>query len=463
MQQKHIHSLILTATLMLCYAFTLAPGLTWANGGADGGDLITAAATGGVAHPSGYPLYLLLGRVFQLIPLGTLAFRVNLLSATCAVLSGLVLHSLLQRQGFAPGLALTSALAFGLAPAIWSQAVIAEVYALQNLLLMLVLWTWLEKEIPGGEWTRGILFGLAVCNHLTALLLIPLLLLPVTTRHADLVKRGLGCALGLSLYLTLPLRAATHPPVNWGNPVNLDGFWWLVSGRLYGDYTFDFSTVQLLLRLWALGGLLLEQFTVIGVALGIYGMFAELPRRILLITLWVFVTFAGFAVIYGSYDSQVYLLPCYLVFTLWVVYGIQDILQNISPRLGRFLVPLIVFGLLVRIPFTIPIVDASHDPRAERFGEQFVAQTPPHAILFANGDEAVFALWYFHYALGQRPDVIVVSEELLPYPWYVETLAHTYPALKISPGDSISNIVAKNQGQPVCYIASPEFFCNKFQ
>ena len=50
---------------MAVYLASLAPGLTWANFGADGGDLIAAAATGGVAHPTGYPFYLLLARLFQ--------------------------------------------------------------------------------------------------------------------------------------------------------------------------------------------------------------------------------------------------------------------------------------------------------------------------------------------------------------------------------------------------------------
>ncbi len=52
---------VLFLSLLTVYGMTLAPGLTWANSGADGGDLITAAATGGVPHPTGYPVYLLLG------------------------------------------------------------------------------------------------------------------------------------------------------------------------------------------------------------------------------------------------------------------------------------------------------------------------------------------------------------------------------------------------------------------
>src|SRR6478672_57766 len=68
------------ATLGCAYAYTLAPGVTWANDGADSGDLIAATATLGVAHPTGYPTYLLLARLFQLIPLGDLALRSTIFS-----------------------------------------------------------------------------------------------------------------------------------------------------------------------------------------------------------------------------------------------------------------------------------------------------------------------------------------------------------------------------------------------
>src|SRR5437879_3085739 len=74
------------ATLAIAYARTLAPGVTWANDGADSGDLVTAAATLGIAHPTGYPTYLLLARLFQIIPLGDLAARTTLLSAAAGVL-----------------------------------------------------------------------------------------------------------------------------------------------------------------------------------------------------------------------------------------------------------------------------------------------------------------------------------------------------------------------------------------
>src|SRR5258708_26109081 len=73
---------------------TLAPGLSWANNGADGGDLITAAATGGVAHPSGYPTFLLLARLFQFLPWGTIAYRTNLMSAVFTALTALLVYDI---------------------------------------------------------------------------------------------------------------------------------------------------------------------------------------------------------------------------------------------------------------------------------------------------------------------------------------------------------------------------------
>src|SRR5688500_577949 len=69
------------AALGCVYAYTLAPGITWANDGADSGDLVAATATLGVAHPTGYPAYLLLARLFQLIPIGDLALRSTIFSA----------------------------------------------------------------------------------------------------------------------------------------------------------------------------------------------------------------------------------------------------------------------------------------------------------------------------------------------------------------------------------------------
>src|SRR3989339_281858 len=61
----------------------------------DSGGLITAAYTLGVPHSPGYPLYCLLGKLFTFVPLGSIAFRVNLLSAFFAALACAVIYLLI--------------------------------------------------------------------------------------------------------------------------------------------------------------------------------------------------------------------------------------------------------------------------------------------------------------------------------------------------------------------------------
>src|SRR5688572_250551 len=118
---------VLVLSLLAIYLSAMAPGLTWANGGGDGGDLITAAATGGIAHPTGYPLYLLLARLFQLLPVGTLAFRTNLMSAVVTALAAglvyLIVSAYVSKTKSLPSwpAGLGAGFAFGLAPLVWSQ------------------------------------------------------------------------------------------------------------------------------------------------------------------------------------------------------------------------------------------------------------------------------------------------------------------------------------------------------
>src|SRR5690349_9897765 len=123
--RRFLPALILGVSLFIIYLRTLAPGLTWANSGSDGGDLISAAATGGIAHPTGYPLYLLLARLFQFIPLGSLAFRTNLMSAIFSMVASLLVYKIVTQASSGPQehawpAGLAAGYAFGLAPLVWS-------------------------------------------------------------------------------------------------------------------------------------------------------------------------------------------------------------------------------------------------------------------------------------------------------------------------------------------------------
>ena len=438
---------VMAATLGV-YAATLAPGLTWANHGTDGGDLITAAATLGVPHPSGYPTYVLLARLFLALPFGSPAWRANLLSAVCAA-GAAALVTLLVEQGsaaprrFALAGGLVAGLAFGLSPVLWSQAVIAEVYALHVLLIGLILYTCpLGGPLPPPgrrDLLAGGVFGLALGNHLTTLLLLPAWLAgPLwgapARRPRDvagrLALRLAGLAAGLCVYVYLPLAATQHPPVDWGRPVDWAGFWWTVSGAPYRALAFGLPSRLVLNRVEGWASLIVAQFGLVGMIGACYGLFfgQGAGARVKRLTGWQALVFSIFAIGYNTPNSYAYLLPAFLALAVWLGLGLASALGGVRrlrrrrpARLG--LAGGLILAVAVNAAAQLPAVDASHDRAAEAFGQAVMRLAPPGALVFTHADRDTFAAWYYRFALGQRPDTLVVVEPLLQFDWYRADLA----------------------------------------
>jgi hypothetical protein len=464
MKKNSYFQLIIITILAIAYGLTIAPGLSWANGGADGGDLITATAVNGVPHPTGYPVYLLIAKVFQLLPVGNLAFRTNLLSTICTILAALLVYQTIfhfQKGNKFGGLSATiAALSFGLSPLIWSQAVISEVYGLQSLLTIVIIYQTIRRgKKPYDDYILGILFGLALGNHITTIFLMPLIILDAEefrfSSKSPLLKRLLGILIGAIVYIILPLRAANNPALNWLNPVNLESFLQLVSGQIYQSY-FSFSYVVDHARAWA--GFLIQSFGILGILIGIFaildsGQYKGFNR----IIAWVFFVYGFFALFYASKDSYVYLIQTLLAFCLWIGLGSNKFIDYFMDRWHKaywIFVPLLILLLIFQIISTISKVSATKDNRAEIFGKTVFDSIPEKALVFTNDDPTTFALWYFHFALKQRPDTCVIAQGLLQYDWYRQSLQTTCPFLKI-PKPLIwtsIDLINHNTSYPSCFI-----------
>lgn len=479
---KYILPGILAISLLVVYLLSMSPGLTWANNGSDGGDLITATATGGIAHPTGYPFYLLAARIFQLIPIGSLAFRTNLMSAFAATFASVIIYfigsrllfSLNENPSWLAGL--VSAYAFGLSPLLWSQAVITEVYTLNALFVAVILFLMSDQGFlifnqKNQDRVSGLAFGLAIGNHMTAILLLPILLFS-SLFHAQTASdeiqskwkwqpvqrsllRRVGWMLsGLSVYLILPLRALSNPPVNWGNPQTLSGFAWLISGRQYQDQLFALTLASAWSRIRSVAGLLIGQFGIPGLIIGLIGVVvfyksSHLFRN----TIWIVFAFSVFAIGYETTDSYVYLIPVFMCFAIWIGLGAEGLME-LAPQKSRLALGVFFILYLFLMAGTHwRQVDASQDLRAETFGKKVLAQSPEHAMVFAKGDKSIFTMWYFHFALHKRPDLVVVATDLLRFDWYLESLRMTYPELKL-PGlfPFAEVMMAENPERPVCFI-----------
>ena len=222
------------------YVLTLAPTVTFG----DSGELITAAYSLGISHPPGSPLWTILAHLFTYLPINSVAWRVNLASAAFAALTGLVLFQLILHifrdqkktlsQWQTATIALCSSLFFSFSRSLWRTAIVAEVYSLNALIFSLILlsvYSWCQRRKFRYLCISSLFLGLGLANHYIFFLLIPVygLWLLLTERRIlfsrKVILLTITFLLGLSVYLYIPLRAHTHPVINWGNPETLKSFW----------------------------------------------------------------------------------------------------------------------------------------------------------------------------------------------------------------------------------------------
>jgi hypothetical protein len=424
------------------YLPTLAPGLTWAHHGADGGDLLAAVATRGVPHPSGYPTYVLLGRLAAHLPAGDLARRLTLSSALAAAASAGAVYA--AARALAPGvrdpwaaraLAAGVALAWAAGRTLWSQAVIVEVYALGALAAALALALALGAGARASRWgVLGLVLGLGLGNHLTLALSLPgLLILLWPGRSARrLALLGGGLLLGLAVYAYVPLAGAGDPPVYWGQPDRPAGFWWLVSGRLYHGYAFGVPPAEIPARLSAWATLWAEQWGPLGLGLGVWGagaFWARRPRAGAALAA-IFAAHTLYALGYYTADSYVYLLPAHLVAALWMGEGVAAgwaLLAGLH-RPGPW-ARHVLGGVLLLAPLAWavlangPAVDLSADREARDWLASVEAAIPTGALVVTGDDRHTFALAYLQWAEGRRGDLLVVDGDLWHEPWYAAQVA----------------------------------------
>jgi hypothetical protein len=429
------------------YELTAPMLLSSANYGADGGDYLAAVLTRGVPHPTGYPLYLILSDIVQQIFGGGFVWRqaqASILPAaiSAGVLFWLVLFILKGQPSMVRSIsAILASIVLVLSPLYWGQAVTIEVYAFNALMIVMGLF-WVEliystEENPSN--TSKILVvclawicGLGLGNHRTYILIYPLVGIGIYTlfriKHSKwtTILSAVGWLSGVLTYLILPVRAAAHPPVNWGDASTWQGFVWLVSGGDYYKLLFGIALQEYPARFLAWSRLLLDQFGVVGLFIGLLGLSSgKISNRTKWMLGYIFCAYTLFALGYKTNDSLVYLLPAMIVFAIWIGWGINETwqLKWRGIRVGIILPLLLILQLGILLPgrfqaITVQTGDLAH------YAESTLNNSAT--------DGETFALWYYQYGLGIRPDVKIISKGLLQYPWYREQLKMIYPDFLLS-------------------------------
>ena len=408
---------LIAATFAL-YAATLLPGL----GSGDTAEFQRVLPTLDVAHPTGYPLYTLLGWLWSWLPLGTVAWRISLFSAAAAALAVGALFGVARASGQSAPVAAGAALALAASRTFWSQATIAEVYALAALiqaLLLLALLRWRAGRWP--LWAAGLLAGLGLAHHRTIILMFPgalaFVLLALWQGRAGPrpLWRELALAVGALvagalLYLYLPLRA----------PAWLDSWRTLLRVIAGSDALGVWLGVnepwrvaaEHLRELWA--RLILPQFSPLGVALAALGL-ARLARRdralAALLALGYLVTLV-FCVLFFVQDVEVFLLSGHLIMALLLGEGALLLAEMVERAAKRPGVAAPAGAALLALPAfllaqNLAPIRAANTTLPERAARATLAQDlPAGALLLADWD-AVEPLRYLQAIEGVRPDVEV--------------------------------------------------------
>ncbi len=243
------------------YLKTLAPSVSfW-----DCGEFITCSYILGVPHPPGAPLYVLIGRIFTMLPFfGDIAPRINLISA---VVSGATVflaclmtlrllrfwwfkerNDVLSRIAYYTG-GIVASLSLAFSHSFWFNAVEAEVYALSMFFTFLGVWialVWMDRhKDPESDKLLvfiAYLFGLGGGVHLLCFLTLPTILAIIFFTDRRSFKRPwlwiavLGFFLfGYSTYYALFIRSSLNPVIDVNNPENLNNFRMFLQRQQYGE------------------------------------------------------------------------------------------------------------------------------------------------------------------------------------------------------------------------------------
>lgn len=426
------------------YMRTMAPTV----GFIDSGELATVVCTLGIAHPTGYPLFTLVGKIFSMLPIASEEImRLNMMSAFF-VSCGLVvfyfflcelLRSYTQEVKIIASFFATCSLAFS--QTLWSQATGIEVYSLHFFLIVTILY-FLLKAYHTNEFRWWLIFsflwGLAFTNHLTSILLAPAVLYFYikthgVTKHSfrKLGMLSLPFIASLSLYIYLPIRSAQNPILDWGNPETLEKLLWHISGKQFRVWMFS-STEVASRQLTYYFNELPKEFYYLPLVVSLFGIvYLLLHNRTMFI--WIFLLLIScvlYSINYDIHDIDSYFLLSYIAWMMFAAFGVVSFIEK-TKNLFRTLVAafsIVTIGLIVVQHWND--MDRSKEYLVEDYTKNILNDLPQNSILISfQWDYLVSASYYFQYVKKIRPDIVIIDKELLRRSWYFEQLKRNHPQI----------------------------------
>ena len=453
--RDHVIGLILWTGVTGVYLQTMATTVEFI----DSGELATVPYLLGIAHPTGYPLWTLIGHIFSSLPLASeVVVRMNIFSALLASTAAVAMYYLMLfilrrerdeddlREALIP--AIFSSLALAFSKTFWDQSTSIEVYALHLLLLIAVILFFLravfyliDTQVVDQRlwWLFAFTLGLSFTNHLTTVLLAPafLVLYFSVMRFSkeswmQILQLAVPFLLGLSVYLYFPIRSVQQPVLNWGYPATLERILWHISAKQYRVWMFSSSAVMA--KQWGhFTDALPKEFyyaPLLFSALGIWRLLVR-NRQLLLFILLLIAGCVAYTINYDIKDIDSYFLLAYISFAILAGFGAVEAGSLLKTLPGSVAIWLIFAGVLAaEVSANWEESDSSNNRLAEDYTANILVNLEPNAVILSyQWDTFVSPSYYYQYIKHLRQDVTVIDKELLRRSWYFIQMNKNHPRM----------------------------------
>ena len=463
-------------TAFSCYLTTIGSTLAfW-----DCGEFIATAYILGVPHPPGTPLYQLVAHLFTMLPFQEKAFSVNLMSTITGALTALFIYLitvkiLVQWRGTPKGprdrmimysSAACAALAAAFSGSHWSDAIEAEVYAPSAFIMTFITWLmvrWGERYREPGSRNSLVLIcfliAISVGLHLGTALVFPAFVVfalvvdwRIFTDARLVVLAVFAIILGLSNHLYLPIRSSLNPRIDEADPQRWTAFKDCILRKQYkpmtifvrqAPWSFQFSMFwRYFSEQWTGAG---GSWTILLMLAGAFGAVIHYlkHRRTFILIAGLFLMLTLFLIVYMNFtdhevrDRDYFYAHGFIFFCPWIGVAFAYLADlTASTKWSRWLTP-VALAVMIAFTFSSYFVNfRTHDRRgdynAHDYGYNMLATVAPNGLIFTNGDNDTFPLWFIQEVKNFRKDVRVVNLSLLNTPWYIWQLKHIEPKLDIS-------------------------------
>lgn len=466
-----IRASMVSIVCFVVYCFTLSPDV----GFTDSGELAAVCSTLGVAHPTGYPLYTILGYLWTLLPLPfSPIVKLNLFAAFCTAFSvGLMYWCTLltlrlayssqantksKKKSTVPEIISESAMAiitttialmYGFASIIWQQSSGNEVYSLQLVLYGLIIGLFLRamvvevQERPRALMIWAMIVGLGFGNHGTTILLAPAMLFMFfkrpdenfslnSIRLKELLLLVIPFLIGLSVWLYVPLRSSSLPDFNWGEVHRgWDKFWYHASGKQFQIWMFNGSFEKNAKEFFSL---IPFQFGIIGLPIVIMGLIRLWKKQttVCIFTLLLIIGCLFYSFNYGIHDIEPYFALAIMGLLLLTSFGLLWLYEIL---LTKQCTPTMVAIILCIIPLSNLLLNYSEankskDTAVADYTAFMIEKLPKNTLIIsAQWDYWCSAFWYKQACENVRPDIVLIEKELLRRTWYPRYIQRKYPFL----------------------------------